>query len=115
MKGIAFTNLRVLDLSHNNITHFNTEHSDTPQLRLLRIQHNHLVSPRDVILSSWGGNSLPDAVFLDINLHGNPWNCDGSLAWLPSNLFILARNMPGEEEIIYVNLLSGHVLEISAA
>ena len=101
MKDIAFTNLRVLDLSHNNITHFNTEHLDTPQLRLLRLQHNHLVSLRDVILSSWGGKSLPDGVFLDINLHGNPWNCDGSLAWLQSNLFILARNMLGEEEIIY--------------
>ena len=100
MEGIAFAKLRLLDLSHNNITHLNTEHLIAPQLRGLGLKHNHLMSLREVTLSSLG-NSLPDGEFLNIYLIGNPWNCDGSLSWLQSNLFILARNVRGEEELIH--------------
>ena len=98
MEGIAFAKLFALDLCHNNITHLNPEYLITPQLRVLDLEHNHLMSLGDVTLHSWG-DSLPDGVFLGILLNGNPWNCDGSLTWLQSSLFILGRR--NQRELIY--------------
>ena len=100
MEGIVFSKLLVLDLRHNNITHLNPEYLITPQLHLLELDHNHLVSLGDVTQYSWG-DSLPERVFLNIFLNGNPWNCNGSLTWLQSSLYILGRNGFGKGELIY--------------
>ena len=100
MEGIAFTKLHLLYLRHNDITHLIPGDLITPQLRLLDLGHNHLVSLGDVTQYSWG-NSLPDGVFLSIYLNGNPWNCDRSLTWLQSNLYILVRNVLGKKELVY--------------
>ena len=99
IEGIAFPKLDILDLGYNKITHLNPERLITPQLRLLELNDNLIISLGDVFQFSWG-NTLPDGVYFDIHLHGNPWNCNGSLIWLHDNLFILE--------------LSGHVEEIYA-
>ena len=99
-ESIVFTKLRVVDLSHNNITHLNADRLITPQLQVLRLQHNHLVSLVDMTQYSCG-NSLPNDIFLNFYLNGNPWNCHGSITWLQSNLFMLMCNLFGREELIY--------------
>ena len=96
MEGITFPKLNLLDLGYNTITHLNPERLITPQLRLLEFDHNIIVSLADVSRCSWG-NSLPDGVYLDIYLQGNPWNCNGSLIWLHDNLFILESTWREEE------------------
>ena len=96
IEGIAFPKLDILDLKHNKITHLNPERLIMPQLRLLELDNNLIVSLADVSQYSWG-NSLPDGVYLDIYLHGNPWNCNGSLIWLHDNLFILELSWHHEE------------------
>ena len=96
MEGVTFPKLYVLDLGYNNITHLNPERLIMPQLRLLELNHNLIVSLADVSQYSWG-DTLPDGVYLNIYLHGNPWNCDGSLIWLHDNLFILESTWHDEE------------------
>ena len=96
MEGITFPKLGVLDLGYNDITHLNPERLIMPQLRLLDLSHNLIVYLADVSQYSWG-NSLPDGEYLNIYLHENPWNCNGSLSWLHDNLFFLESDWHVEE------------------
>ena len=96
MEDITFAKLHALDLGYNKITHLNPKRLLMPQLRLLELNHNLIISLADVSQYLWG-NSLPDDIYLDIYLHGNPWNCNGSLIWLHDNLLILKSTWRDEE------------------
>ena len=65
MEDITFPKLGVLDLGYNKITHLNPERLIMPQLRLLELNHNLIVSLADVSQYSWG-NYLPDGEYLNI-------------------------------------------------
>ena len=54
MAGIKFYKLQFVNLSNNRITHLRPELLIAPNLRLLNLENNHLVSLEEVSHYSWG-------------------------------------------------------------
>ena len=93
MEGVKFVKLRSLFLDGSRIGHLHPEALIPPRLRILNLADNSLISLTDVTQHAWS-SSLPKYEYLSINLHRNPWHCNGSLAWMQGRLFKI------EDEII---------------
>ena len=86
IEGANFVTLKLLDLSRNVISHLRPEFLIAPHLETLNLAGNKLVSLEEVTQYTWGA-SLPDYMYLAINIQKNPWHCNLSLDWMLSNLY----------------------------
>ena len=86
MEGILFTELSTLDLSTNRITFLRGSLLLFPKLKHLMLINNLLVDFKDRSVLNWG-KALPYFHYLSVKIKGNPWHCNGSMAWLTENLY----------------------------
>ena len=92
MEGVKFVKLRSLWLGNNRIMHLHPDLLITPRLRVLTLAGNTILSLTDVTQHAWG-SSLPTYDYLSISLRLNPWNWNGSLAWMQGRLIKLGNDI----------------------